>query len=149
MMGIFGKTPDNRPSEPPRPTSTPIQAPTASSPAPRTPQAAPPPSACVIGAKTVLKGEVTGDEDILVEGRVEGEIRISRDLRIGTGGSVKASVQAAAVVICGELTGDCAATTRVEIQATGRLFGNIRAPRVVIAEGATFRGMSDMSARKD
>ena len=147
-MGIFGKTPEGRTAEPPRPTAaTPAPSPL-SSPSPR-PQAAPGCTVCVIGSKTTLKGEITGDEDILVEGRVEGEIRISKDLRVGSGGAVKASVHAAAVVICGELTGDCTATSRVEIQATGRLFGNIRAPRVVIAEGATFRGMSDMSPQKD
>jgi cytoskeletal protein CcmA (bactofilin family) len=145
-MGIFGKSPETRPTEAPRPAAP--SAPVAPSVVPAARQQTQS-AACVIGSKTALKGEITGDEDILVEGRVEGEIRISKDLRIGTGGSVKASVQAAAVVVCGELTGDCTATARVEIQATGRLFGNIRVPRVVIAEGATFRGMSDMSARKE
>ena len=52
------------------------------------------------------------------------------------------------VVVSGELIGDCHAAHRVEIQATGRLTGNIRAPRVVIAEGAVFKGNSDMTARK-
>src|SRR5512145_688051 len=150
MMGIFGKTPDTRPTEAPRPAAASTSATPLVSPSPTArPQQPAPSAACVIGSHTTLKGEITGDEDILVEGRVEGEIRISKDLRIGPGGAVKASVQAAAVVISGELTGDCTANVRVEIQATGRLFGNIRAPRVVIAEGATFRGMSDMSTRKD
>jgi cytoskeletal protein CcmA (bactofilin family) len=52
-------------------------------------------------------------------------------------------------VIAGELVGDCHATERVEIEAAGRLNGNIRAPRVVIVEGATFRGNSDMAPRRD
>jgi cytoskeletal protein CcmA (bactofilin family) len=152
-MGIFGKSQDPRSTEstrPAAPTPAPSVAPSIANPRALPSQSSTPAGSgavCVIGSKTVLKGEITGDEDIQVEGRVEGEIRISKDLRIGTGGSVKASVHAAAVVVSGELTGDCTATSRVEIQATGRLFGNIRAPRVVIAEGATFRGMSDMSAR--
>jgi cytoskeletal protein CcmA (bactofilin family) len=103
----------------------------------------------VIGAKTTLKGDITGDEDVLVEGVVEGQIRINRDLRIGTGGVVRATVEAQSVVVSGEMVGDCTAAQRVEIQASGRLTGNIRAPRVVIAEGATFKGNSDMSGRKD
>jgi cytoskeletal protein CcmA (bactofilin family) len=101
----------------------------------------------VIGTKTVIKGEITGDEDIVVEGTIEGQIRIGRDLRVGPGGVVKANVHAQSIVVSGELQGDCQATQRVELQATGRLTGNIRAPRVVIAEGATFRGNSDMSGR--
>jgi cytoskeletal protein CcmA (bactofilin family) len=145
-MGIFGKT-DNRPAEAPRPTTTATPAPAA--PAPR--QVAPASSgpACVIGAKTRIKGELTGDENVTVEGQVEGTIKISRDLHIGTGGSVKATVSAQSVVVAGELVGDCHAAQRVQIEATGRMTGNIRAPRVVIVEGATFRGNSDMSPRKD
>jgi cytoskeletal protein CcmA (bactofilin family) len=141
-MGIFGKPPEGKPVEPLAP---PRMAPAA---------AAPPPSprpggTCLIGSKTTVKGEITGDEDILVEGVVEGQIRISRDLRVGPGGVVKANVEAQSVVVSGELVGDCQASQRVEIQATGRLTGNIRSPRVVIAEGATFKGNSDMSGRKD
>jgi len=52
------------------------------------------------------------------------------------------------VVVSGEVIGDCHAANRVEIQASGRLTGNIRAPRVVIAEGAVFKGNSDMTGRK-
>jgi cytoskeletal protein CcmA (bactofilin family) len=148
-MGIFGK-PDSKPAEPPTPARTTAAAPApAPAPAAGKPPAAAAAGACVIGAKTSIKGEISGDEDVLVEGAVEGQIRISRDLHIGPGGSVKASVEAQAVVVSGELLGDCQAVQRVEIRATGRLTGNIRAPRVVIAEGATFRGNSDMSARRD
>ena len=104
--------------------------------------------ACVIGSKTTVKGEISGDEDVLVEGVVEGQIKINKDLRVGPGGTVKATVDAQSVVVSGEMIGDCHAANRVEIQATGRLTGNIRAPRVVIAEGAVFKGNSDMTGRK-
>ena len=143
-MSIFGKTTDVKPAgAPPRPPAAPGTSPSAAV-APRTPA-----SACVIGAKTNVKGEVTGDEDIVVEGVIEGQVRISKDLRIGPGGSVRATVEALSVIVSGELVGDCSAVQRVEIQATGRLTGNIRAPRIVIAEGALFKGNSDMSPRKD
>ncbi len=147
-MGIFGK-PETKPGEPLAPVR-PVTAPTPSPPAPSAahrPAPAAPSTTCVIGTKTVIKGEITGDEDIVVEGTIEGQIRIGRDLRVGPGGVVKASVHAQSIVVSGELQGDCEATQRVELQATGKLTGNIRAPRVVIAEGATFRGNSDMSGR--
>jgi cytoskeletal protein CcmA (bactofilin family) len=148
-MGIFGKGPEGRPAESaavprvehPRPAPAPGPAP---APAPRPGTAG---QACVIGAKTAFKGEISGDEDILVEGSVEGEIRTTRDLRIGPGGVVKATVSAQSLIVSGEVVGDCEALTRVEIQSTGRLTGNIRAPKIVIAEGAMFRGNSDMSSR--
>ena len=143
-MGIFGKS-DTRPGE---------GAPRPAAPAPQPQSAALAPArtagaTCVIGAKTQLKGEITGSEAVLVEGLVEGTIRITGALRVGPGGKVKATVSAQSVVVAGELVGDCQATERVEIEATGRVTGNIRSPRVVIVEGATFRGNSDMSPRSD
>jgi cytoskeletal protein CcmA (bactofilin family) len=146
-MGIFGK-PEGKPPEAPAPRAAAV--------APTVPASAAAPvsqstvrTMCVIGPKTTIKGEVTGDEDVLVEGTVDGQIRITRDLRVGAGGVVKATVEAQSVVVSGEFIGDCRASHRVEIQATGRLTGNISAPRVVIAEGATFKGNSDMSSRRD
>jgi cytoskeletal protein CcmA (bactofilin family) len=143
-MGIFGKPGENKPVEPPAP---PRPSPTAS-PAPAAAQVARTSGACVIGSKTTVKGEISGDEDVLVEGVVEGQIRINKDLRVGPGGTVKATIDAQSVVVSGEVVGDCHAANRVEIQASGRLTGNIRAPRVVIAEGAVFKGNSDMTGRK-
>jgi cytoskeletal protein CcmA (bactofilin family) len=146
-MGIFGKGPEGKPEaaavprvEHPRPVP-------ASGPAPApSPRSAATGQVCVIGAKTAVKGEISGDEDVFIEGSVEGEIRITRDLRIGQGGLVKANVSAQSLIVSGEVVGDCEALTRVEIQSTGRLTGNIRAPKIVIAEGAMFRGNSDMSS---
>jgi cytoskeletal protein CcmA (bactofilin family) len=146
-MGIFGK--DQKPAETPRPHSPAPAAAPAPAPAPRSAPASAAVTTCVIGPKTRIKGELTGEENVVVEGHVEGSIRISRDLTVGTGGTVKATVSAQSIVVAGELLGDCQATQRVQIEANGRLTGNIRAPRVVIVEGATFRGNSDMSPRKD
>jgi cytoskeletal protein CcmA (bactofilin family) len=99
----------------------------------------------VIGAKTTLKGEVIGEEDIVVEGRVEGTVRIARDLIVAAGGGVEASVNARCVTVSGQLTGDCNVQERMEITASGKVFGDIKAPKIVIAEGAVFRGNSDMT----
>jgi len=150
-MGIFGSS-DSKPPEAPPTTARPATPPVAEkdrgaglAPAPAPSK----PGTCVIAAKTVIKGEITGDEDVVVDGTVEGQIKITRDLRVGANGVVKATVEAQSIIVSGEVIGDCSASVRVEIQSTGRLTGNIRAPKIVIAEGAMFRGNSDMSARKD
>jgi len=140
-MSLFGK-PETKPAEP--------------APPPHRPSAAAPPpvarsnsSPCVIGPKIKIIGELSGDEDVLIEGQIEGEIRITRDLKVGAGGVVKAKVSAQSIIVSGEIVGDCEAVGRVELQSTGKLTGNIRAPKIVIAEGAMFRGNSDMSGKKD
>ncbi len=149
-MGIFGNSESKPPEAPPVPARPASPAPAERERgAPATAAAAAKPGTCIIASKTVIKGEITGDEDVIVEGNVEGQIRITRDLRVGANGVVKATVEAQSIIVSGELVGDCQASVRVEIQATGRLTGNIRAPKIVIAEGAMFRGNSDMSARKD
>jgi cytoskeletal protein CcmA (bactofilin family) len=144
-MGLFGKEPDGKPAPAAPP---PAQRPAAPHAPPQTQASRAAGTACVIGAKTTVKGEITGDEDVLVEGAVEGQVRISRDLRVAASGSVRANVEANSVIVSGELLGDCTAAVRVDIQSTGRLTGNIRAPKIVIAEGAVFRGNSDMSPRQ-
>jgi len=147
-MGIFGKN-DSRPPEPPaRPIGAPAPAAHAT-PAPAAAAASHRGAACVIGSKVQLKGELQGAEPVLVEGTVEGTIKLTAELRVAPGGTVRADVTAHTVVVAGEVIGDCHATERVVLEATGRLTGNIRAPRIVIAEGASFRGTSDMSARGD
>lgn len=138
-MGIFGKGPETKSAE------TAAHKPVVPSPGPGAARGTP----CVVGAKTVVKGEIGGEEDVVVEGSVEGQVRIAKDLRVAAGGSVKANVSAHSVIVAGELLGDCHASHKVEITATGRLTGNIRAPKIVIAEGAVFKGNSDMSGRKD
>jgi cytoskeletal protein CcmA (bactofilin family) len=101
----------------------------------------------VIGPRVQLKGELHGSEPVVVEGSIEGSVRLTAELRVAPGGSVKADVTAHTLVIAGEVIGDCQASERLVIEASGRLTGNVKAPRIVIAEGATFRGTSDMSAR--
>jgi cytoskeletal protein CcmA (bactofilin family) len=144
-MGIFGKTESKPPQRAPEPKAVPPSS-KGTTPAKATPAAATG-TQCVIGPKTVLKGDITGDEDVLVQGTVEGTIRIGRDLRVGNGGTVRATVNAQSIVVAGEIVGDCQAAQRVELEASGRLTGNIRAPRVIIVEGASFKGNSDMSPR--
>jgi cytoskeletal protein CcmA (bactofilin family) len=141
-MGIFGKPSETKPEAPaPRPVA----------PAPPLAAPAPPARPCVLGAKTTVKGELHGEEDVVILGTVEGQIRVARELRVEGGGRIKGNLEAQTIVVAGEVTGDCSATARIEVQATGRITGDIRAPRIVIAEGAVFRGRSEMGGapRKD
>jgi cytoskeletal protein CcmA (bactofilin family) len=98
-----------------------------------------------IGPKIRFQGELLGDEDVLVEGHLEGRVKTSKAFRVGAHGVVLAEVAAATVTIAGRVVGNVSAVERVELLSTGILEGNIQAPRIVIGEGARFTGRIDMS----
>lgn len=99
-----------------------------------------------IGKTILVKGELTGDENLTIEGRVEGRIELrNHQLIVGQGGRVNAEVLAKTVTVIGQVEGNIQATERVEIRESGSLVGDIRAPRVIIADGAKFKGSVDMS----
>jgi cytoskeletal protein CcmA (bactofilin family) len=98
-----------------------------------------------IGKSVVIKGELSGSEDLTIEGQVEGKIELRQNvLTIGANGKIKAQVFAKSVIILGEVTGNVTATEKVDIRDNGSVDGDIAAPRVAIAEGAHFRGSIDM-----
>ena len=98
-----------------------------------------------IGKSIVIKGELSGDEDLAVEGRVEGKISLNQTvLTVGEQGKVKAQIVAKAVVVIGQVQGNITAVDKVDIRDKGSVEGDISAPRVAIAEGAHFRGSIDM-----
>lgn len=101
----------------------------------------------VIGPQIRIQGELSGDEDLQVEGRVEGKISVSKTLRIGQAAQVNAEIRAHAVIIAGRVVGNVTATERVEILPSGSLEGNIKAPKIAIAEGAQFKGSVEMNAK--
>ncbi len=106
-----------------------------------------------IGSSIMIKGELQGDEDLTIDGRVEGKIELrDHNLTIGPNGKIKADLYATTIVIAGDVQGNAHAKERVEIAPTGRLTGDIAAPRITIADGAHFKGSVDMeradSARK-
>ena len=95
----------------------------------------------------VVEGELHGDEDVTIEGQVEGTITLKQHvLTIGPHGRIQADVLAKSVVVMGEVIGDIEAIEKVSITAEGKVDGDIRAPRVSITEGARFRGGIDMQA---
>ncbi len=98
-----------------------------------------------IGKSVVIKGELTGSEDLTIEGHVEGKIELRQNvLTIGPNGRIKAQVFAKSVIILGEVTGNVTASEKVDLRDNGSIDGDIAAPRVAIAEGAHFRGSIDM-----
>jgi cytoskeletal protein CcmA (bactofilin family) len=98
-----------------------------------------------IGKSVVIKGELSGSEDLTIEGQVEGKIELRQNvLTIGPNARIKAQVFAKAVVILGEVTGNVTASDKVDIRDNGSVDGDIASPRVAIAEGAHFRGSIDM-----
>jgi cytoskeletal protein CcmA (bactofilin family) len=98
-----------------------------------------------IGKSVVIKGELSGSEDLTIEGHVEGRIDLRENvLTIGPNGKIKAEVFAKAVVVLGEVTGNVTASEKVDIRDNGSVDGDIASPRVAIAEGAHFRGSVDM-----
>jgi cytoskeletal protein CcmA (bactofilin family) len=98
-----------------------------------------------IGKSVVIKGDLSGSEDLTIEGQVEGKIELRQNvLTIGPNGKIKAQVFAKAVVVQGEVQGNITATERVDIRDNGSVDGDLSAPRVAIADGAHFRGSIDM-----
>jgi cytoskeletal protein CcmA (bactofilin family) len=99
-----------------------------------------------IAAGTRLQGAVTGATELLIEGEIAGEVRIDAMVTVGAEGVVTGPIAAPVVRIGGRVIGDVAASDRVEVSPSGSLEGDISAPRVVIAEGAFFKGKVAMRA---
>jgi cytoskeletal protein CcmA (bactofilin family) len=98
----------------------------------------------VIGESILISGSLNGDEDLTVRGRVEGTLTLTKTLVVEPTGIVKAEVQVRNCVIAGAVVGNVTATESVEITKEGRMVGDIAAPRVIIVDGASFRGRIDM-----
>jgi cytoskeletal protein CcmA (bactofilin family) len=101
-----------------------------------------------IGKSVVIKGELSGSEDLTIEGHVEGKIELKDHLlTIGPNGRIKAQIFAKTVIVLGEVSGNVSASEKVEIRDGGSVDGDIVSPRVAIAEGAHFRGSVDMQKK--
>ena len=100
-----------------------------------------------IGPSITIKGDVTGDEDLVIEGRVEGTIDLKKhNVTVGPEGRVKADIFGRIVVIEGEVEGDLRGQEQIVLRRSARVQGNITAPRVALEDGATFRGGIDMES---
>lgn len=98
-----------------------------------------------IGKSVVIRGELSGSEDLFIDGQVEGTIELrEHHLTVGPNGRVQANINAKEVVIQGSVKGNLRAIDRVEIRKTGSLAGDLVAARVIIEDGAFFKGSIDI-----
>jgi cytoskeletal protein CcmA (bactofilin family) len=107
-------------------------------------------SKAMIGPTIKIKGDVTGDENLVIEGTVDGSVQLSgHDLTVGQSGKVVANLHAKTVTIEGQITGDINGSEKVVVSKSGRVQGNIVAPRVTLEDGAKFKGSIDMDPGAD
>lgn len=98
-----------------------------------------------LGKSVIIKGELSGSEDLTLYGQMEGSVRLpDHTLTIGPHADIKAQISAKAVVILGAVTGNVTAGEKVEIRATGSVTGDIASPRLAIADGGHFCGRVEM-----
>ncbi len=101
-----------------------------------------------IGASIKIRGELSGGENLVIQGNVEGAIKLKdHSVSVGEQGRIQADVYAKNIIIQGELSGDLYGAENVTIARSGRVNGNIVAPRVILEDGAKFKGSIDMESK--
>jgi cytoskeletal protein CcmA (bactofilin family) len=101
-----------------------------------------------IGPSIFIKGDLTGDEDLIIEGRVEGKVDLKQNnVTVGRNGRVKADVFGRVVTIEGEVDGNVFAQEQAVLRQSGAIRGNITSPRVVLEDGSRFKGTIDMEPK--
>ena len=98
----------------------------------------------IIGSTIVIDGEIYGEEDLVIQGTVKGRITLKDSLFVENSGQVEADIETQNVVVSGTVTGNIVASDKVELKTDGRMVGDIKAPRILIADGANFKGNVDM-----
>lgn len=106
-----------------------------------------------IGPSISIKGDVTGSEDLLIQGRVDGSVTLEdHAVGVGSEGRVNADIVGRLITVEGHVEGDLTAQEQIVLRGSAQVKGDIKAPRVVLEDGATFRGLVDMGsggAKKD
>lgn len=100
--------------------------------------------ATTIGQGITIEGEITADEEVVVQGTIRGKLSSQDAVVIDQGAVVEADIAASSVVIGGQVTGNVEAGDRVDLQGGARLIGDVKAARLTIADGASFKGNVDM-----
>ncbi len=127
------------------PTQTPMQPPE-----PSVPRSQPQPSKerALIGPSIEIKGSLSGGEDLLVEGRVEGKIELAQhSVTIGQSGRIKADIQGRSIVVMGEVEGNLYGSEQITLRQSSTVRGNLVAPRVSLEDGSNFKGSIDMTSK--
>lgn len=137
--------PEPTATNPPRPvaTSAPAPAPVSNELPRRTERA-------TIGPSIFIKGDLSGEEDLVVEGRVEGKVDLKQNnVTVGKNGKVRADIFGRVVIIEGEVDGNVFAREQAILRQSGAIRGNITAPRVVLEDGSRFKGSIDMEPPRE
>ena len=98
----------------------------------------------VIGKSVTIKGKLRTQEDLIIKGRVEADITSKKAVYVENSGIIKANIDVRVVRISGVVVGDVTAHDKIEIASDGRVVGDLTAPRIIISDGAAFRGKIDM-----
>ncbi len=98
----------------------------------------------VFAAGLTVEGEVSSEEEVVVNGKLRGSLSCTDVVTVGAEGRVEADVEASSLSVAGEVTGNVDARQRVDIQAGGRLIGDVKSARLTIADGASFKGNVEM-----
>ena len=101
-------------------------------------------SQCIIGKNIQIRGKLAGSEDLVVEGRIEGTVALKNHLTIEQTGVVDADVEVKDLTVHGEMRGDISADGTVSVSNAAKVVGNIRAPRIILEDGARFKGSIEM-----
>ncbi|MFH1132524.1 MAG: polymer-forming cytoskeletal protein [Pseudomonadota bacterium] len=102
---------------------------------------------CIIGKQIIINGKVSGDEELIIEGRIEGEIVLSSHLTVQPSAVVEANIQVPDLTLSGTVRGDIRASQSVTIKTDANVVGNISSPRVIIEDGAKFAGQIEMDVK--
>ena len=98
----------------------------------------------VIGSSIVIDGEISGEEAITILGTVKGKIAVAQGVVVEAGATVEADIEGQTVTVSGKLTGNVTAREKLELRPESKMVGNAKAPRIVVADGASFKGNVDM-----
>jgi cytoskeletal protein CcmA (bactofilin family) len=99
---------------------------------------------CIIGKGIQIRGNLSGSGDLVIEGRVEGHIALQDHVTVEESGTVVADVESQELTVNGKMSGNIDASQRVSISSSAMVIGDVHAPRVVIEDGARFRGNIEM-----
>ncbi|MCP4660501.1 MAG: polymer-forming cytoskeletal protein [bacterium] len=136
-MSIFRRDNDAAPPESPATSPRPAPRPATAEPRPR--------ESTHIAAGSKVVGEISGSAELVIDGQVEGQIALESRVVVGSKGQVEGEIQARSVQVGGTVVGNVRGLERVEVLASGRLEGDVISPRVVISEGAFFKGKVEMT----
>ena len=98
----------------------------------------------VIGSSIVVDGEISGEEPITILGTVKGKVAVAQGVVVEAGVTVEADIEGQTVTVSGKVTGNVTAREKLELRPESKMVGNAKAPRIVVADGASFKGNVDM-----